>query len=152
MSCPDVFFMKGGCLMLSPSFTLSLAESISEVILAPAIQHADEMSHIHVLLDTLQKIRQAHYHTHRDFATGSISGQTYFSMSVPACPFTLDEVSTVLRGNLARQDHDDLNAFYRLIGCPTIDYTYRVGFVLGWLTAVIDHGKAPISHAITHVA
>lgn len=50
----------------------------------------------------------------------------------------------MVRDNLARQDHEDLNAFYQFIGCSPIAYTYRVGFVLGWLTALIDDGKAPV--------
>ncbi len=143
--------MKGGLLMLSPSFTLSLAQSISEVILAPAIRHTADVTHIHILLDTVQKIRHPSYHTHGDFATGYMSGQTFSQEHVPVCPFTLDEVIALLRDNLARHDHEDLNAFYHLIGCPTIDYAYRVGFVLGWLTALIDHGKAPVYPSITHV-
>jgi len=143
--------MKGGLLMLSPSFTLSLAQSISEVILAPAIRHTADVTQIHILLDTVQKIRHPFYHNHRDFATAYLSGQTFTQEHVPVCPFTLDEVIVVLRDNLARHDHEDLNAFYQLMGCPTIDYAYRVGFVLGWLTAIIDHGKAPIYPSVTQV-
>ena len=137
--------------MLSPTLTQSLAQTIAEVILAPTIQHADNVTHIHVLLDTLQKIRSQHIHTHAAFATGYLCGQTSYQEQAPACPYTLDEVIAVVRGNFARHDHEDLNTFYCLMGCPPIDYAYRVGFVLGWLTAVIDHGKAPVSPAITHV-
>jgi hypothetical protein len=144
--------MKGGFFMLNPLFTLSQAQSIADVILAPAIRHADDAAYIQVMLDTIQKIRQARYHTHRDFAVGYIHGQTYYKVHAPTCPFRLDEVITVLRDNLARHDHDDLNVFYRLMGCQTIDYAYRVGFVLGWLTAVIDQGKAPVHPVIPHVA
>src|ERR1700724_1912635 len=68
-----VIFLKGGFSMLSSTLTLSLAQSISEVILAPALQHAEDVTHIHVLLDTLQKIRSPHVHTHDDFATGYLS-------------------------------------------------------------------------------
>ena len=87
--------------MLNPSFTLSLAQSIADVILAPALHHADDTAHIQVLLDTLQKIRQARNHTHRDFAAGYIMGQTYYTVQAPTCPFILDEVIAVLRDNLA---------------------------------------------------
>ena len=141
--------MKGDFLMLNPSLTLSLAQSISDVILAPAIRHAADGTHVHVLLDAIQKIRQPRYYTHPDFVPGSLYGQTYYNAHAPACPYTLDEVFVVLRDNLARHDHEDLNVFYQLLGCPPIDYAYRVGFILGWLAAVIDHGKVPIYPAIT---
>jgi hypothetical protein len=144
--------MKGGFSMLNPSFTFSLAQSISEAILAPAIRHTEDVTHIHVLLDALQKIRDPRYHAHPDFTTGYAYGQTCFCAHAPACPITLDEVIAMVRDNLARHDHEDLNVFYRLMGCPTIDYAYRVGFVFGWLTAVIDHGVAPIYPTISHVA
>jgi len=140
--------MKGGLLMLNPTFTLSLAQSISDVILAPAIRHAADVTHVHVLLDTIQKIRHPRYSTHPDFIPGYLYGQTYYNTHAPSCPYTLDEVFVVLRDNLARHNHDDLNVFYQLLGCPTIDYAYRVGFTLGWLAAVIDHGKAPVYPAI----
>ena len=140
--------MKGGFLMLNPTFTLSLAQSISDVILAPAIRHAADGTHVHVLLDTIQKIRHPRYSTHPDFVPGYLYGQTYYNEHAPSCPYTLDEVFDVLRDNLARHDHDDLNVFSQLLGCPPLDYAYRVGFTLGWLAAVIDHGKAPIYPAI----
>jgi hypothetical protein len=55
-------------------------------------------------------------------------------------------VVAVLRDNLDHQDHDDLNVFYQpVMGCPKVDYAYRVGFVCGWLSAVITHGNAPVS-------
>ncbi len=140
--------MKGSFLMLNPTFTLSLAQSISDVILAPAIRHAADVTHVNVLLDTIQKIRHPRYSTHPDFIPGYLYGQTYYNTHAPVCPFALDEVIALLCDNLARHDHEDLNVFYQLVGCPPIDYAYRVGFTLGWLAAVIDHGKAPIYPAI----
>jgi hypothetical protein len=138
--------------MLDPTFVTQLTQSIAEVILVPAIRHTEDVTHIHVLQDALQKIRHPRYHTHPDFATGYTFGQSYYATHQPTCAFTLAEVITVLRDNLARRDHEELNAFYQLTGCPTIDYAYRVGFVLGWLTMVIDHGKAPVYPAATYVA
>ena len=67
--------MKGDFLMLNPSLTLSLAQSISDVILAPAIRHAADVTHVHVLLDTIQKIRHPRYYTHPDFVPGYLYGQ-----------------------------------------------------------------------------
>ncbi|MFL5657358.1 MAG: hypothetical protein ACJ8CB_24650, partial [Ktedonobacteraceae bacterium] len=108
--------------MLNQSFTLSLAQSIADVILAPAIRHADDTVHIQVVLDTIQKIRHPRYHTHPDFTTGYAYGQIYCVAHEQVCPFRLDEVIAFLRDNLARHDHDDLNVFYHLMGCPTVDY------------------------------
>jgi hypothetical protein len=138
--------------MLDPTIVTSLAQSIAEVILAPAIHHTEYVTDIHVLQDALQKIRQPRYHMHPDFTAGYIFGQSYYTTHQPTCAFTLADVIAVLRDNLARRDHEELNAFYQLTGCPTIDYAYRVGFVLGWLTMVIDHGKAPVYPADTYVA
>lgn len=140
--------------MLNPSYVASQAQSIAEVILLPAIRHAEDVTHIHVLQDALQKIRHPRYYTHPDFAIGSTFGQSYYATSECEHPwrYTLEEVITVLRDNLARHDHEDLNTFYQVIRCSAIDYAYRVGFVLGWLTAIIDHDKAPIYPLMTHVA
>src|SRR5256885_4762848 len=137
--------------MLDPTCVATLAQSIAQVILAPAIRHTEDIMHIHVLQDALQKIRHPHYHMHPDFATGYTYGQSYYATHERPYAFTLTEVITVLRDNLARHDHEDLSAFYQLMGCPTIDYAYRVGFVLAWLTALIDHGKAPIYPSVTQV-
>jgi hypothetical protein len=139
--------------MLDPTFVTSLAQSIAEVILVPAIRHTEDVTHIHVLQDALQKIRQPRYHSHPDFATGYTFGQLNAAAhhERPGA-FTLADVIAVLRDNLARHDHDDLCAFYQAMGWATSDYAYRVGFALGWLTAVIDHGKAPVYPMISHVA
>jgi hypothetical protein len=137
--------------MLDPTYVASLAQSIAQVILAPAIRHTEDIMHIHVLQDALQKIRHPHYHMHPDFAAGYAYGQSYYATHEPPRTFTLTEVITVLRDNLARHDHEDLSAFYQVIGWGVIDYAYRVGFVLGWLTAIIEHGKAPVYPKIIHV-
>jgi hypothetical protein len=131
----------------------SLAQSIAEVILAPAIRHTEDVTHIHVLQDVLQKIRQPRYHRHPDFAPGFAFGQRYAAthLEQPGA-FTLEEVIAVLRDNLARHDHDELCAFYQTMGWATCDYAYRVGFALGWLTAVIEQGKAPVSPLRSQVA
>jgi hypothetical protein len=92
----------------------SLAQSIAQVILAPVIRHTEDIMHIHVLQDTLQKIRHPHYHMHPDFATGYTYGQSYYAT------------------------HER-------------PYAYCVGFVLGWLTAIIEHGKALVYPKIIHV-
>ena len=138
--------------MLDPAFTVTLAQSIVDMVLKPAICSTDDVIHIHVLQDTLQKIRDPRYHRHPEFTTGYAYGQTYYGHHAPASSFALEEVITVLRDNLARQDHQDLNTFYGLMGCQSIDYAYRVGYVLGWLTTVIDHGMTPVYPAITSVA
>jgi hypothetical protein len=129
----------------------SLAQSIAQVILAPVIHHTEDIMHIHVLQDTLQKIRHPHYHMHPDFATGYTYGQSYYATHERPYAFTLIEVITVLRDNLARHDHEDLSAFSQVMGWEVIDYAYRVGFVLGWLTAIIEHGNAPVSPKIIQV-
>jgi hypothetical protein len=130
--------------MLDPTLVASLTQSIAQVILAPAIRHTDDVTHIHVLQDALQKIQHPRYSSHLDFATGYTLGQSYYRTHVRPCAFTLAEVITVLRDNLARHDHEDLCAFSQAMGWETTDYAYRVGFVLGWLTAVIEHGNAPV--------
>lgn len=137
--------------MLDPTCVASLAQSIAQVILAPAIRHTEDIMHIHVLQDALQKIRHLHYCMHPDFATGYTYGQSYYATHERPCAFTLTEVITVLRDNLARHDHEDLSAFSQVMGWQVIDYAYRVGFVLGWLTAIIEHGKAPVYPKIIHV-
>jgi hypothetical protein len=137
--------------MLDPTCVASLAQSIAQMILAPAIRHTEDIMHIHVLQDALQKIRHPHYHMHPDFATGYTYGQSYYATHERPSAFTLTEVITVLRDNLARHDHEDLSAFSQVMVWQGIDYAYRVGFVLGWLTAIIEHGKAPVSPTIIHV-
>jgi hypothetical protein len=129
----------------------SLAQSIAQMILAPAIRHTEDIMHIHVLQDALQKIRHPHYHMHPDFATGYTYGQSSYAAHEPPRTFTLTEVITVLRDNLARHDHEDLSAFSQMMGWQVIGYASRVGFVLGWLTAIIEHGKAPVYPTIIHV-
>jgi hypothetical protein len=132
--------------MLNPTFVASLAQSIAEVILAPAIRHTEDVTYIHVLQDALQKIRQPRYHRHPDFAPGYTFGQLHAAAhhERPGA-FTLEEVIAVLCDNLARHDHDELCAFYQAMGWEICDYASRVGFALGWLTAVIEDGKAPVS-------
>jgi hypothetical protein len=139
--------------MLNPTFVASLAQSIAEVILVPAVRHTEDVTHIHVLQDVLQKIRQPRYHSHPDFAPGFTFGQSYAATTdAQAGEFALADVIAVLRDNLARHDHDELCAFYQAMGWATSDYAYRVGFVLGWLTAVIEQGKAPVSSMNSHIA
>lgn len=130
--------------MLDAFLLSALAQSITDVVLAPAIHHAQDVTQIHVLQDALQKLRLPRYAAHPDCATGYATGQTFYATQPPILPCLLEEVVAVLRGTLARQDHNDLNAFYQFMGCPPIDYAYRVGFVLGWLTTLIDDGKAPV--------
>ena len=137
--------------MLDPTFVASLAQSIAKEILAPAIRHTEDVTHIHVLQDALQKIRHPRHFSHPDFAIGYTFGQSYSRTYERPCAFTLAEVITVLRDNLARHDHEDLCAFSQAMGWQTTDYAYRVGFVLGWLTAVIEVGKAPVYPMIIHV-
>jgi hypothetical protein len=139
--------------MLNPTFVASLAQSIAEMILVPAVRYTEDVTHIHVLQDVLQKIRQPRYHRHPDFAIGYTFGQRYAAthLEQPGA-FTLEEVIAVLRDNLARHDHDDLCAFYQAMGWETSDYAYRVGFVLGWLTVVIEQGKAPVYPKFNSVA
>ena len=137
--------------MLDPTCVASLAQSIAKEILAPAIRHTDDVTHIHVLQDALQKIRYPRYTSHPDFAIGYTFGQSYYRTHEPVRTFALAEVITVLRDNLARHDHEDLCAFSQAMGWKTTDYAYRVGFVLGWLTAVIEDGKAPVYPMVIHV-
>ena len=137
--------------MLDPTFVALLAQSIAKEILAPAIRHTDDVTHIHVLQDALQKIQHPRYSSHPDFATGYTFGQFFYTAHEHPCAFTLAEVITVLRDNLARHDHEDLCAFSQAMGWETTDYAYRVGFVLGWLTAVIEDEKAPVYPMIIHV-
>src|SRR6266566_5751878 len=122
--------------MLDPTFVTQLTQSITEVILVPAIRHTEDVTDIHVLQDALQKIRHPRYYMHPDFATGYTFGQSSYGTHQPTCAFTLAEVIAVLHDNLARHDHEDLSAFYRVMGWVTCDYAYRVGFVLGWLATV----------------
>jgi hypothetical protein len=137
--------------MLDPTLVAELSQSIAKEILAPAIRHTEDVTHIHVLQDALQKIQHPRYSSHPDFATGYTFGQSYYRTHEPARTFTLAEVITVLRDNLARHDYEDLCAFFQAMGWETTDYAYRVGFVLGWLTAIIEQGKAPVSPQIIHV-
>ena len=137
--------------MLDPTFVASLAQTIAKEILAPAIRHTDDVTHIHVLQDALQKIQHPRYSSHPDFATGYTFGQFFYTAHEHPCAFTLAEVITVLRDNLARHDHEDLCAFSQAMGWETTDYAYRVGFVLGWLTALIEDEKAPVYPMIIHV-
>jgi hypothetical protein len=137
--------------MLDPTLVASLAQSIAQEILAPAIRHTEDVTHIHVLQDALQKIRHPRYSSHPDFAAGYPFGRSYYAAHEPARAFTLAEVIMVLRDNLARHDHEDLCAFSQAMGWQTTDYAYRVGFVLGWLIAVIEHGNAPVYPMIIHV-
>ena len=130
--------------MLDPTFVASLAQSIAKEILAPAIRHTDDVTHIHVLQDALQKIQHPRYSSHPDFATGYTFGQSYYAAHEPPRTFKLAQVITVLRDNLARHDHEDLCDFCQVMGWEATDYAYRVGFVLGWLAVVIEHGKAPV--------
>ena len=137
--------------MLDLTLVAALAQSIAQVILAPAIRHTDDVTHIHVLQDALQKIQHPRYSSHPDFATGYTFGQSYYRTHEPVRTFALAEVITVLRDNLARHDHEDVCAFSQAMGWETTDYAYRVGFVLGWLTAVIEDGKAPVYPMVIHV-
>jgi len=137
--------------MLDQPFVASLAQSIAKEILAPAIRHTDDVTHIHVLQDALQKIRHPRYSSHPDIAAGYTFGQFFYTAHEHPCAFTLAEVITVLRDNLARHDHEDLCAFSQAMGWETTDYAYRVGFVLGWLTALIEDEKAPVYPMIIHV-
>lgn len=137
--------------MLDPTLVALLAQSIAKEILAPAIRQTDDVTHIHVLQDALQKIQQPRSFSHPDFATGYTFGQSYYVAHEPLRTFTLAEVITVLRNNLARHDHEDLCAFSRAIGWEATDDAYQVGFVLGWLTVVIDHEKAPVYPIIVPV-
>jgi hypothetical protein len=137
--------------MLDPMLVTSLAQSIAKEILAPAIRHTEDVTHIHVLQDALQKIQRPRYSSHPDFAIGYTFGQSYVTTHEPPRTFTLAEVITVLRDNLARHDHEDLCAFSQAMGWETTDYAYRVGFVFGWLTAVIENGNAPVYPIIIHV-
>jgi hypothetical protein len=137
--------------MLDPTLVTSLAQSIAKEFLAPAIRHTEDVTHIHVLQDALQKIRHPRYYSHPDFAIGYTFGQSYYRTHETPRTSTLAEVITVLRDNLARHDHEDLCAFSQAMGWETTDYAYRVGFVLGWLTAVIEYGKTPVYPIIIHV-
>ena len=137
--------------MLDQPLVASLAQSIAKEILAPAIRHTDDVTHIHVLQDALQKIQHPRYSSHPDFAIGYTFGQSYSRTHEPPRTFTLAEVITVLRDNLARHDHEDVCSFSQAMGWQTTDYAYRVGFVLGWLTAVIEDRKAPVYPMIIHV-
>ena len=93
--------------MLDPPLVALLAQSIAQVILAPAIRHSEDVTHIHVLQDAFQKIRHPHYHMHPDFATGYTYGQSYYATHERPYAFMLTEVITVLRDNLARHDHEE---------------------------------------------
>ena len=77
--------------MLDPTFVASLAQTIAKEILAPAIRHTDDVTHIHVLQDALQKIRHPRYSSHPDFATGYTFGQSYSRTHEHPCAFTLAE-------------------------------------------------------------
>jgi hypothetical protein len=101
----------------------SLVISLPES-LAQAIRHTEVVTHRPVLQDAIQNIWHPRSHIH------------------PAL------VIAMLRDTLARHDHKDLNSFSRIIG----SHVYRVGFVLGWLTAVIDQGMAPVHQVIPSVA
>src|SRR5207244_3120027 len=97
--------MKGGRLTLDSICIPALVTSIKSRILVPAIGSTDDVSHIHVLQDVLQKLHQSRYHGHPEFATGYVVGERYSTIHAPASPFTLDEVVAVLRDNLDHQDH-----------------------------------------------
>src|SRR5437660_11135150 len=111
--------------MLDPTMVASLVQSIAKAILAPAIRHTEDVTHIHVLQDALQKIQHPRYSSHPNFATGYTFGQSYYAAHEPARTFTLAEVITVLRDNLARHDHEDPCAFSQVMGRKTTDYAYR---------------------------
>ena len=128
------------------------ATSIAHVMLVPAMRHTDDVTHMHVLQDALQKIRRPYYHAHPDFETGYSYGQQYYQVHDRACSFPPHQVIALICGHLAHQDHDDLNTFYQVIGCQTTDYAYRVGFVFGWLMALVEAGKVPVYPTFTQIA
>src|SRR5229473_2464321 len=102
--------------MLKSSLVISLTESLAEAILPPAIRHTEDVTHRHVLQDAIQYIQHPRSHTQPDFAVGTTFGRSPSRVQAHTGSFTTAWVIAVLRDNLARHDHEDLNSFSQVLG------------------------------------
>jgi hypothetical protein len=131
--------------LLDPTIVTLIAQSIAEVILAlaiPAYRRRDRRSRA-------SRCAPEHPASAVPLRHKGYLRQVYTATHQPSRAFTIGEVIAVLRDNLARHDPEDLSAFYQIMGWETSDDASHVGFVLGWLIAVIEHGKALVSPMIT---
>ncbi len=85
------------------------------------------------------------YRSDPHFLVGARAGRHHFRLTIaPGQTLQPLEVVDFVHGELLESDHTDLNAFYRLMGWPTVSYAYHVGFAYGWVLCMIADGKTPI--------
>lgn len=69
------------------------------------------------------------------FAQGVEQGQACFVSDYSEDVLTDADVMEVVTSNLSPKNHREENAFLQYMGWEPVPYSYRVGFVMGWLSA-----------------
>lgn len=81
-----------------------------------------------------------------DFALGLCDGRESYEEDYAGEALTDTEVMQFIERNLSQKVHEKENRFCAFIGLLPISYTYRVGFVVGWLGALM--GSASVCSSL----